>query len=113
MLPMTVARSFTAGAAINYVLEVHNLSSGFVNDVMLAHNNVRIHGGDAKQVTCTQSESTRGSTVSTPQRCTHTGQSGATPDGGGVYWRIRFAESESGFGLDSVKPSIQCANTDS
>ena len=26
------------------------------------------------------------------------------------WWRIRFAKYESGFGLDSVKPSIQCAN---
>jgi len=25
-------------------------------------------------------------------------------------WRIRFIEAESGFGLDSVKPSIQCVN---
>jgi len=25
-------------------------------------------------------------------------------------WRIRFAQSESEFGLDSVKPSIECAN---
>jgi len=27
-----------------------------------------------------------------------------------VLGRIRFAESESGFESDSVKPSIQCAN---
>jgi len=30
--------------------------------------------------------------------------------GSSNLWRIQFAESESEFGWDSVKPSIECAN---